>query len=174
MVLRCGNMALRAQVHSGMREKVLGRSGNTIIFEYSDAMRTRYRIGGVVAMRLVPWVVVAGAFGLLGQPALGFQETTVGGSDKPAQGKSAPADPKVAPTPGAGSLNLNLPDVSAGKTTGTEVRIHGIGTVGVLPKLDFGLELLYGATEPKGMAPEDRGHPEQNDLQIRGTIKHRF
>ena len=81
--------------------------------------------------------------------------------------------PKVAPAPGTG-LNLNIPDVSAGKNTGTEVRIPGLGTVGVLPKLDFGLELLYGAAEQKGMAPEDRGHPEQNDLQIRGTIKHRF
>jgi hypothetical protein len=69
---------------------------------------------------------------------------------------------------------LNLPDMAAGKNTGTEVRIPGIGTVGVLPKLDFGLELLYGAAEQKGLAPEDRGHPEQNDLQIRGTIKHRF
>jgi hypothetical protein len=156
-----------------MREKVLRRSGNTIIFEYSGAMRTRYRIGGVVAMRLVPWVVVAGAFGLLGQPALGFQETTVGGGDNPPQAKSAPAETKVAPPSGTG-LNLNIPDISAGKNTGTEVRIPGLGTVGVLPKLDFGLELLYGATEPKGMAPEDRGHPEQNDLQIRGTIKHRF
>jgi hypothetical protein len=167
-------MAVKAQVHSGMGEKVLRRSGNTIIFEYSHAMRTRDRIGGIVAMRLAPWVVVASAFGLLGQPAIGFQETTVGGAEKPAQGKTAPADPKVAPTPGAGSFNLSIPDASSGKATGTEVRIPGIGTVGVLPKLDFGLELLYGATEPKGMAPEDRGHPEQNDLQIRGTIKHRF
>jgi hypothetical protein len=125
-------------------------------------------------MRLVPWAVVAAACGLLGQPAMGFQETTVGGSERPAQGKAAPAEPKVAPAPGAGSLNLSIPEVRSGKSTGTEVRIPGIGTVGVLPKLDFGLELLYGATEPKGMTPEDRTQPDQNDLQIRGTIKHRF
>jgi hypothetical protein len=45
--------------------------------------------------------------------------------------------------------------------------------VGVLPKLDFGLELLYGANgnENKVM-PEDK--TETNDVQIRGTIKHRF
>jgi len=137
-------------------------------------MRTGYRIGGVVAMRrLAPLVVVASALGLLVQPALGFQETTVGGGEKPAD-QAAPTEPKAAPPPGKGSLNLNLPDMAPGKSTGTEVRIPGIGTVGVLPKLDFGLELLYGAAEQKGLAPEDRGYPEQNDLQIRGTIKHRF
>jgi hypothetical protein len=41
----------------------------------------------------------------------------------------------------------------------------------VLPKLDFGLELLYGANEQKGL-PSDTSHPD--DVQIRGTIKHRF
>src|SRR5262245_18244390 len=167
-------MALRAQVHSGIRENVIRRSGNTIIFEYRHTMRTRYRIGGVVAMRLVPLVAVAGVLGLLAQPVLGFQETTVGGSEKPAAGSAAPAEPKAAPPPGAGSLNLNLPDIAAAKNTGTEFWIPGMGTVGVLPKLDFGLELLYGPAEQKGLAPQDRGLPEQNDLQIRGTIKHSF
>jgi hypothetical protein len=169
-------MTLMAQVHSGICEKVLGRSGNTIIFEYSVTMRTRYRIGGVVTMRLVPWVVVAAALALLGVPAMAFQETTVGGGgEEPAQqGKAAPAEPKAPPAPGGNSLNLTIPDLSAGKSTGTEVRIPGLGTVGVLPKLDFGLELLYGAAEQKGLTPDDRTHPEPNDLQIRGTIKHRF
>jgi hypothetical protein len=173
-MLLCGNMALKAQVHSGMREKVIGRSGNTIIFEYSHTMRTRYRIGGVWAMRLVPWVVVAGALGLLAQPAIGFQEQTVGGGEPPAPGRQAPAEPKAAPAPGGSSLNLTIPDADAGKSTGTEVRIPGIGTVGILPKLDFGLELLYGAAEQKGLTPDDRTHQEPSDLQIRGTIKHRF
>jgi hypothetical protein len=156
-----------------MREKVIGRSGNTIIFEYSHTMRTRYRIGGVVAMRLVAWVAVAGVCGFLVQPVFGFQETTVGGGDPPAQGRPAPSEPKAAPATGGNPLNLSLPEIGAGKSTGTEVRIPGLGTVGVLPKLDFGLELLYGAAEQKGVAPEDRTQPD-TDLQIRGTIKHRF
>jgi hypothetical protein len=41
----------------------------------------------------------------------------------------------------------------------------------VLPKLDFGLELLYGATDARGR-PDDKSEP--SDVQIRGTIKHRF
>ena len=68
---------------------------------------------------------------------------------------------------------MAVPELSLGKNNGTEVRIPGIGTVGVLPRLDFGLELLYGANgnETKGM-PADKN--DTNDMQIRGTIKHRF
>ena len=72
--------------------------------------------------------------------------------------------------PGKG-LQFSVPEVSIGGKGGTEVRIPGIGTVGVLPKLDFGLELLYGATESKGV-PDSKADP--GDVQIRGTIKHRF
>jgi hypothetical protein len=43
--------------------------------------------------------------------------------------------------------------------------------VGTLPKLDFGLELLYGANESPGRL-DDRSQP--SDVQIRATIKHRF
>jgi hypothetical protein len=52
------------------------------------------------------------------------------------------------------------------------VRIPGFGKVGVLPKLDFGLELLYGATDTTRGRPDDKSEP--SDVQIRGTIKHRF
>ena len=68
-------------------------------------------------------------------------------------------------------MTLTVPEVSLGKGSGTEVRIPGIGTVGVLPKLDFGLELLYGANEQQKGCPEQA---EPGDVQIRGTIKHRF
>ena len=43
--------------------------------------------------------------------------------------------------------------------------------MGVLPKLDFGLELLYGANEQKGPVPDKN---DTDDVQLRGTIKHRF
>ena len=70
----------------------------------------------------------------------------------------------------ARGCRLKMPELSLGQGTGTEVRIPGFGKVGVLPKLDFGLELLYGATEQKGVPDK----PEPSDVQIRGTIKHRF
>jgi hypothetical protein len=117
-------------------------------------------------------VFIAGlVLGALAAPALAFQETTTGG------GGAAPAAPAVpdAPSPppptdpGKG-LTLKVPEVSFDK--GTEIRIPGIGTVGVLPKLDFGLELLYGGNDPKGLPQLPQTDPD--DVQIRGTIKHRF
>jgi len=115
-------------------------------------------------------VIIAGLLlGAFASPALAFQETTTGGGAAP-PAAAVPDAPPPKPTvdPGKG-LSLKVPEVSLDK--GTEIRIPGLGTVGVLPKLDFGLELLYGGNEPKGL-PQDRG--EQDDVQIRGTIKHRF
>jgi hypothetical protein len=108
---------------------------------------------------------------LSAQAALAFEETTVGGGgDAEAPAASALELPK-APADGTKGLNLSGSELTLGRTSGTEVRIPGLGTVGVLPKLDFGLELLYGANEPKGVAPDKS---DSDDVQIRGTIKHRF
>jgi hypothetical protein len=57
--------------------------------------------------------------------------------------------------------------------TGTEIRIPGLGKLGTLPKMDFGLELLYGAAEkaPQDPVPEDK---DNQNLLIRGSVKHNF
>jgi hypothetical protein len=118
-------------------------------------------------MRLL---VLGAVLGALAQPTLAFEEGTKGTTgEKPDANLSGVEAPK-APAQGKG-LSLKMPEVSIGQGTGTEVRIPGIGKVGILPKLDFGLELLYGATESKGL-PQDKTEP--GDVQIRGTIKHRF
>jgi hypothetical protein len=119
-------------------------------------------------MRLAKFAALVAILGLSASGAIGFQETTIGGGEQ-----KAPAAPGFElPKAPADSKGVSLaPELNIGKTTGTEVRIPGIGTVGVLPKLDFGLELLYGANEPKG-TPLDQSSPD--DVQIRGTIKHRF
>jgi hypothetical protein len=96
-------------------------------------------------------------------PAFGFQERSLGeAGDKPA------SSPSALQLPG---LDLKMPESGSGGGAGTEVRVPGVGSVGTLPKLDFGLELLYGANEPVGRS-DDRSQP--SDLQIRATIKHRF
>jgi hypothetical protein len=109
---------------------------------------------------------------LLGQGALAFEETTVGAGQSGGPGAQAlelPKDLPKGPEDAGKGLNLTAPEFQL--TPGTEVRIPGLGKVGVLPKLDFGLELLYGANEQKGTF-EDKTNPD--DVQLRGTIKHRF
>jgi hypothetical protein len=122
-------------------------------------------------MKPMRLIIAAAALAFLAQPSMAFQQTD-GKSQEPAAADTAGQPAKPSLEAGKG-LNLAVPGLSLGKNNGTEVRIPGIGTVGVLPKLDFGLELLYGANgnEAKGM-PDDKN--DTNDVQIRGTIKHRF
>ena len=110
-------------------------------------------------------MLVCGVLGTVSSAALAFQESKGGG----AEGQQA------TPKAGAGEAQLDLRDtgVSVAPATGVEVRIPGLGKLGVLPKFDFGLELLYGVNEQKAqemhppLAPAD-------DVQIRGSLKHRF
>jgi hypothetical protein len=112
-------------------------------------------------------MLVCGVLGALSSAALAFQESKGGVAEGQQQ--------QVAPQGGANEPQLDLKDtgVSVAPATGVEVRIPGLGKLGVLPKFDFGLELLYGANEQKTqemqrpMAPGD-------DVQIRGSLKHRF
>lgn len=109
--------------------------------------------------------------------ALAFTETPVQQSGQQAAplAPAAPATTNQAPAAGQnGGASLSLTDPAAGtsKGEGTEVKIPGIGTVGTLPKLDFGLELLYGANG-EGQTSE-KPAPSNDDVLIRGTLKHRF
>jgi hypothetical protein len=118
---------------------------------------------GAMMMRAIHLVAIVALSAVLAQPSLAFQEHAIGGDSAKSAAGAAGLEPPY--------LNLNIPDLSIGKGTGTEVRIPGMGSIGVLPKLDLGLELLYGANESSGR-PDDRSQP--SDVQIRATIKHRF
>jgi hypothetical protein len=87
----------------------------------------------------------------------------------------APQQQAAPPAPVQRQLDLGTSEERLPKRSGTEVRIPGLGKLGVLPKLDFGLELLYGVTEEKRLedekGPQD---PSEDGVQIRGTLKHRF
>lgn len=103
------------------------------------------------------------AFGLLlATSALAFEVQPGGKAVSPTSG----------PKTGYGETTTPAPKTEQG---GTVVRIPGFGKLGVIPKLDFGLELLYGAakTQPE-TAPQGTPEPENGDLRIRGSVKHRF
>jgi hypothetical protein len=108
------------------------------------------------------------AFGLTSQVALAFQET--GGKAVPTETQTAPSLEIQTPG-GKPGLSLSVPDTK-GNSSGPEIRVPGLGTIGALPKLDFGLELLYGTGETKGLREEKPSEPA--DLQIRGTVKYKF
>jgi hypothetical protein len=100
--------------------------------------------------------------------ARAFTETTL----PPAQPQAAQPAPQLQlqkPEDGSGFSLVKPGDAKSG---GTELTIPGIGSVGTLPKLDFGLDLLYGA----GSDPvQERAQENENrDVTIKGTIKHRF
>lgn len=93
---------------------------------------------------------------------------------------SAAFEEQAAPSGATGPGSQIVDEKSAVGTDqggGTVVAIPGLGKLGVIPKLDFGLELLYGAEE---MKPElrdrviDRPVEEDDGLRLRGSIKHRF
>lgn len=112
-------------------------------------------------------LVLAAAF-VAGHGAYAFQE----------QKGSTPPPPEAqpqAPTEAAGDKGAAaLSDETAAKPeTGTEIRIPGLGKLGVLPKMDFGLELLYGAAEQNQPAGPPEAAPD-DDLTVRGSVKHRF
>jgi hypothetical protein len=79
--------------------------------------------------------------------------------------------------PNAGSAPLAMPDIPVSKDKGTEVRIPGLGLIGVLPKMDFGLELLYGAHEGRAVDTSKGAEIEKSDpgeLAVKGRVMRRF
>ena len=113
-------------------------------------------------MKPVRWLLVGLAAGLLAPAAVAFQET--GGTGAPSA------------SPGATSKTLGI-DTGDGQkpaASGSEIRIPGLGRIGVLPKLDFGLELLYGTSGDSQRARPDERHDPASEIQLRGVIKHKF
>lgn len=127
-------------------------------------------------MKAVKIIGMTVALALTAGPAAAFDVQQSGGSTKstaPAPGivvDNSPASQKA----GVG-IELRAPDEMKRGPSGTEVFIPGLGSLGVLPKMDFGLELLYGATDnAKTIERDDATAPSEDDIMIRGTVKHRF
>jgi hypothetical protein len=69
-------------------------------------------------------------------------------------------------------LDLNDP-LAIVSPKGTELTIPGLGAIGTIPKLDFGLELLYGP-KPGPEAFQLDQHAPESDVGIKGTFTHKF
>lgn len=68
--------------------------------------------------------------------------------------KMKPSDPTSSAAGGgaAGAAGVTLADPGVAMpraATGTKIRVPGLGVIGEIPKMDFGLELLYGASQPR-------------------------
>jgi hypothetical protein len=99
------------------------------------------------------------------------------GTDVIAMEEQRGAIPGGVPVPDAPKAQEQEESLPSKSDTGTEIRIPGLGKIGTLPKMDFGLDLLYGAEEDNSKsAPEPSGpqDDDQRDLMIHGTVKHRF
>ncbi|HXF53572.1 MAG TPA: hypothetical protein VNK52_05555 [Hyphomicrobiaceae bacterium] len=99
----------------------------------------------------------------IGGAASAFQEQQSGASAAP------PPAANTAPPPAvdAKGLALTPTEVMPKGDSGTKIRIPGLGVIGEIPKMDFGLELLYGASEPKGIEQDPN---EASGVMLRGTI----
>lgn len=89
--------------------------------------------------------------------AYAFQETELPSADVPGAKAGAPA------------ADYAAPDLKSRSEEGTSITIPGLGKIGTLPKLDFGLELLYQEDEPQDIAPQG-----DDGLSIKGRLKHSF
>jgi hypothetical protein len=128
-------------------------------------------------MRRLRIICLLAALVLAGSPALAFQEQQAGGSApavaNPTPGIVVDYSNNRGPSEAGAELEFRAPPKDSGG--GAELVIPGIGSLGVLPKLDFGLELLYGANEAPEQATEPSDIPViDDDLTIRGIVKHRF
>jgi hypothetical protein len=102
-------------------------------------------------------------------PSYAFTETKVPPpAGQPAAEAEAPALQLEKSQEGPG-LSLRTPDDGS---SGTELNIPGVGSIGKLPKLDFGLELLYGGDTEQGT--NSTGSGQNDDVLIKGKIRHRF
>lgn len=109
-------------------------------------------------------LAIGAAMGLLafGSASLAFEEHKLKQGNAPVVGKAAPGA-SIAP-----DLKLATPELASPReAAGTKIRVPGLGVIGEIPKMDFGLELLYGASQPKQLNGD---RSEANGVMGRVTV----
>ena len=105
-------------------------------------------------------VLVVALLSMLAGPAAAFEKVGASGAVKTVESETVP-------------LGLSENKKPAKQIPNGGLVFPGLGALGVLPKLDFGLELLYGENQPQAVKPEDN-EVDSEGLRIKGTLKHRF
>jgi hypothetical protein len=113
-------------------------------------------------------LIISGFLALCSTSASAFEQTQMGGS---ASANSSISSPQSLPS-GVPGVELVTPQTQPAKPEGMKLRLPGIGVIGTLPKLDFGLELLYGSRQDKPI--EEEPGLTDGGLTIHGSLKHRF
>ena len=137
-------------------------------FNMSGTMSRTFKMLIVSVALYAVWLVPGSAFQLFG------------GSDSQSTGSSASIHQPMDTVPRLPSgTTLDLGEDGTIDSSGNEtmnIWIPGIGVVGKMPKLDFGLEMLYGAQKTQEDAPHAARELEEfdSDFAIKGTIKRKF
>lgn len=122
-----------------------------ILLQRKQSMRRLLAIAGLIA-----------ALPLGSAPAFAFQEQPV-----PPAATAATPQAKTAP------LQLATPGVSPDQKA-DQGGVHVFGHT-ILPKLDFGLELLYGQDEPQlQLQPGGPSFDDNPDVTVLGKVKRHF
>lgn len=115
-------------------------------------------------MKWLSFIVIGAALAVISSASLAFDEQKIAPAAKGSGGGAGAASSK----PADGGLGITAPELSAPKSdTGTKIRVPGLGVIGEIPRMDFGLELLYGAQNSK-QTDLDRADP--NGVMVRGTL----
>ena len=127
-------------------------------------MLKKYGSFFVLVALAILWAAPGSAFQLFGSDASSPTNTISSLNSTPQTGTQTPLEL------GEGG------DVDMGNGDSMNIWIPGLGVVGKMPKLDFGLDLLYGAQNPREDAPRTAQELEEfeSDFAIKGTIKRKF
>ena len=116
------------------------------------------------AMRWTKVLVVGLLLAVASTASMAFEEQKMNQGGSASSASSAPA---AGSSNAAGGLGIAIPELQAPKDTGTKIRVPGLGVIGEIPKMDFGLELLYGASQNKQLEGD---RTEANGVMLRSKI----
>ena len=98
-------------------------------------------------------------------PAVAFEETTVAPQTAPAAQQQLQNE----------GLALDLQFPSGSEIDGEGLKLKSSGALKVMPKMDFGLELLYSSKdEEDSLAHAGSDLEDTDDIKVLGTVRRRF